>query len=260
MKKTTRLFHVLILTLALALCLPVLAQAQDQGLTLKFNKIIGYLSIGNGEAQGSMRLEAVGPTDLQRVVFTIDGQPLAEVSQAPFSTSFNTENYPLGSHKLSAVGYTASGNELKAQDITVKFVTAAQGMQFAFKILIPILVVLAAAGLLTILLPMLTSRGKKGNIPLGVAQNYSAGGTICKQCGHPYPVHFMAINIFPGYKLERCPNCGRIGPVRVTRDLTNLRAAEAAERRRIKAESPAPELSEEEKLRKELDGSRYQDF
>ena len=55
-------------------------------------------------------------------------------------------------------------------------------------------------------------------------------------------------------KLDRCPYCGRWGFLR-RRSLEELRAAEAAELDGVQGFEP--EISEEEKLRKELDDSRY---
>ncbi len=59
------------------------------------------------------------------------------------------------------------------------------------------------------------------------------------------------------FRFDRCPFCGRWGVVRIA-SLSELRKAEATELEDAKASQPIPEESEEEKLRKELDDSRFQ--
>ena len=61
-------------------------------------------------------------------------------------------------------------------------------------------------------------------------------------------------------KLDRCPHCGKWSVVRRATP-AELSAAEAAELAAAKAEqAETPGLSEEERLRQELEDSRYQDL
>lgn len=250
---------VFITLLAILAGLPSLALAQDESLKLSINKIFGYGGFGGREFQGVMNLSAQGPENLQRVVFFIDGQTMGEDTQAPFELHFDTGSYGLGQHQLTATGYTNDGSQLQSNTITTQFVTAQRGMQRGLSFIIPLLIVIFAAMLLSVVVPMLFNKGKKLETPLGQERHYSAsGGTICPRCKRPFPLHFLAFNFGPGMKMERCPYCGRIGLFR-RYSLSDLRTAEAAERSLAGPTEGIPALTEEEKLRKELEESRYHD-
>jgi len=63
--------HLIRLLLALALCAPALAHAQDgDTLELFVRRNVGYSGIG--EIQGSFRMEATAPPDVGSVTFYID--------------------------------------------------------------------------------------------------------------------------------------------------------------------------------------------
>lgn len=236
---------------------PVLASAQA-ALSLRLSKDFGYSS-GTGKIQGTFSMKASGPDNLSRVIFYIDGKQIGEVSQAPFNLQFNTDSYSLGIHTLSASGYTTDGAELQSNEIKAEFVTASQGWQAALKIAIPIIVLAFGAMLFSALGPALMGRGKKSSLPLGAPRNYGAlGGTVCPKCGRPYSRHIWGMNIVVG-KLDRCPYCGKWS---IARRATpqELKLAEEAELQMAQNESQVPTQSEEEKLRKELDNSRYQDI
>ena len=91
-----------------------------------------------------------------------------------------------------------------------------------------------------------------------VAGQYSiAGGAICPRCTLPYTRNTFSPNLLVG-KLERCPHCGKVAVVRRASP-ADLEAAEA----RLAAgaapgEAPA-EMSEAERLRRQLDDSRFED-
>lgn len=70
-------------------------------------------------------------------------------------------------------------------------------------------------------------------------------------------MHFFAPNIIVG-KLDMCPHCGKWSIVRrYPQDI--LDAAVAAELDLAKAQQTSTPESTEEKLRKELEDSKYQD-
>jgi hypothetical protein len=71
-------------------------------------------------------------------------------------------------------------------------------------------------------------------------------------------MHFFGLNLGLS-KLDRCPYCGKWGLVRA-KPLDVLRAAEAGELEEAQAGSQLSAESEEEKLRKELDDSRFQNM
>jgi DNA-directed RNA polymerase subunit RPC12/RpoP len=248
------------LTLLLIILSTFTVRAQENTqLTLKLSRDFGYSGFG-GDIQGTFTLKASGAENLSRVTFLIDGSTLAEVSQPPFQVQFNTGNYNLGVHTLSAVGRTASGQELQSNAIQANFVTPGEGWSAALKIIIPVLALVLAAALFSAVVPWLTSRGKTSQLPFGTPRNYGVlGAAVCPRCGRPFGRHWWGINLLAG-KLDRCPNCGKWSIVRRATP-AELSAAEAAELAAAKAEQgEAPALSEEERLRRELEDSRYQDL
>lgn len=240
---------------ALSLALPAFAQEGPE-LQLRISKNFGYAA--GGEMQGTFSLRATGPDTLERVVFTLDGEPMGEVGEAPFNFSFNTDNHAMGEHTLAATGYTRDGRTLQSNEIRREFVTAEQGWQSGLRILGPILALVLAVTLITTFLPLIGGK-KRLDTPPGEERQYGfAGGAICPRCQRPFPLRVLSINVSPFHRLDRCPYCGKWSVLR-PRPLQELRAAERAELTRQKAEIPAPEESEEEKLLKELERSRYDD-
>jgi hypothetical protein len=230
------------------------AFAQGEGLTLKLSRDFGYGGFNN-DIQGTFSMKVTGPDNLARVEFYIDATMIGEVTQAPFNLQFVTDNYPLGTHSLSAVGFTADGQELRSNTISANFVSASEGNKATAGFLIPVLVVVAAALLLSALVPLLTGRKKKDLAP-GTPRQYTLGGGICPRCGRPFPFNFLALKLGFG-RVDRCPYCGRYGFVRSV-SMDKLRKAEQAELENAKATLAVPETSEEDKLRKDLDNSKYE--
>jgi hypothetical protein len=246
--------------LLLTILSPFTASAQESAqLTLKLSRNFGYSGFG-ADIQGTFTLRASGPQDLRRVTFLIDGSTLGEASQPPFQVQFNTGNYSLGVHTLSAVGYTASGQELQSNVIQANFVTPGEGWSAALKIIIPLFVVILGAAFLSAVIPWLTGRGKTSQVPPGAPRHYGVlGGAVCPKCGRSFSRHWWGLNMLAG-KLDRCPHCGKWSVVRRATP-AELSAAEAAELAAAKAEQgEAPGLSEQERLRRELEDSRYQDL
>ena len=126
------------------------------------------------------------------------------------------------------------------------------------KIVGPILILTLGISLVSIIGPVVLGRKKRGSIPLGAPRSYgAAGGTICSRCGRPFAVNFFAPNMVFG-KLVLCPHCGKVG-VMARRSPAELQMAEEAERALAAESAPQVQgMSEEEKLQKELDDSRYQ--
>ena len=257
MKKILK-FLLLIGTLAVFFS-PIPASAQTQPeLSLRLSKDFGYSS-GTGSIQGTFSLRASGPDTVRRVVFYLDNQKLGEVAQPPFNLRFNTGDYSLGTHSLSAVGYTTDGRELKSNTIQGNFISGEQATQNTMKIVVPILVLVLLAALLSAIVPALGFRGKKENLPAGAPRNYGAlGGAICPACGRPYARHIWGINLVAG-KLDRCPYCGAWRIVRRASPAA-LRAAELAEIEDAREGEFTASISEEEKLRRELEESKYQNL
>jgi len=116
------------------------------------------------------------------------------------------------------------------------------------------LVLVGAIMLLATLGPLALERlGGRPRRPAGARRDYGLlGGAICPKCGRPFGLHWWAPNLI-GSKFDRCSHCGRWSVVgRASHEA--LAAAEAAE----EAAAPeAPELNPEEKLRRQIEESRY---
>jgi hypothetical protein len=81
-----------------------------------------------------------------------------------------------------------------------------------------------------------------------------AGGAICPRCGRTFARSLLSPNMLVG-KLSRCPHCGKWSVVAAAAP-SALAAAEAA--RRGPAEGLESTLSPEEKLRRQIEDSKYE--
>lgn len=233
-----------------------LAQEEEQELQVSMSRDFGYSS-GTGQVQGTFSIKASGPDSLVKVEFLLDGEVINEDIEAPYRYQFITDNYSPGVHTLTAIGYTQDGRELQGRSITTEFVTAEEGTQAAMRIVIPLLVVIVGLMVFSYVIPSLFRRGK--TTPLGAQRNYGiTGGAICPKCQRPFVINFVAFNVLVG-KLDRCPHCGKWSIVHRT-PIEMLRTAEQAELALDKPNQPGTAgTTEEEKQKKALDDSRYQD-
>ncbi len=94
-----------------------------------------------------------------------------------------------------------------------------------------------------------------GQKQAGEASGYGlSGGAVCLRCGRAFARHPLSPNLIAG-KLSRCPHCGKWSIVpRATP--AALIAAEAAHR--TASETPGAALSEEERLRRQIEASKYE--
>jgi len=250
--KKALFFLLLVALLSMSVVGKVLAQAEE--LNLSFSRDFGYSS-GTGDIQGTFSMKVSGPDDLARVEFYIDDTKIGEDSESPFRLQFTTDNYPLGVRGIITIRYSADWREYRSRIVTANLVSADEGWQAAGKIAIPLITVVFGAILLSVVVPMLIGRGKREELPLGVERKYGLrGGGICPKCKRPFALHLWSLNL--GFsKLDRCPYCGKWSVVRAL-SLAKLRQAERVELEQ--AEGQVLEISEEEKLKKELDDSKYQ--
>ncbi len=243
-----------IVILTLAAWIPARAQQQDQ-LTLSLSRDFGYSS-GSGQIQGTFSMIARGPANLTKVDFLIDGKVIYEDTESPFKVQFNTDAYPLGMHTLSAVGYTSDGTEIKSKEFTREFVAASEGMKAAGRILVPILVIVLLIVGVTTVVPLVSGGRGLAKLAPGTPRNYPLGGAICPKCQRPFAMHIYGLNLLAS-RFDRCPYCGRWSLVRFKSN-AELRAAEQAELERANEKPQVQGETEEEKLKKELDDSKYQ--
>ncbi len=243
----------LVALLAIGLAMAVPAGAQDGEVRLSLSKAWGY-SLG-GQIQGLMNLSVAGPKDTTSVRFELDGEEITTVTHSPFSIQFNTDKYPRGWHKFGATVQTSGGQTLESNTLSAEFVSAEQGWQAAQRIIVPLLVIVVLAMLISTGGQFLLSgRGKQRPEP-GAPRRYGIeGGAICPRCGRPFARHFFSPNLLVG-KLERCPYCGKWSVVAAA-SREALTAAQAAE---VEASrSAVPEASPDEKLRRQIEESRYE--
>lgn len=252
--KAANLFLVFVF-LALFFVQPTNAQESNE-LSLRLSRDFGYAS-GTGSIQGTFSMRVTGPENLARVEFFIDDLKIGEVDKPPFNLRFSTENYDLGNHHLYAIGYTRDGMAMRSNEIRTEFVSASESMKAAGSILIPILIVVVVAMLFSLVTSLSSSR-KLQHLPPGTPRKYgAAGGAICPKCQRPFSRNFFSPNMLLG-KLERCPFCGKWSIVRA-RSMEELRAAEQAEIEDIQVNNFSS-LSDEEKLRQELERSRFHEL
>jgi hypothetical protein len=247
---------VLLVVLLFALSASIAAAQSTPQLQLGLSRDFGY-ALG-GEIQGTFTISIKNPPDnLSRVTFYIDSTSMGEVTQSPFRLQFNTSSYALGAHTFSAIGYTTGGTELASNTISAQFVPASAGTQVILKFVLPVVGLILILALVSVAVPLITSKGKLKGLPLGAPRNYGVGGgAICPKCGRPFPLRLWMINI--GFsKLDRCPFCGRWSLVRRA-SLDELREAEEAELSQAQSGTTVAGESEEDKLKKDLDESRYQ--
>jgi Bacterial Ig domain len=242
------------LLLALAFVLPTLSSvfAQTETLKLSLSRDWGYGGFNN-DIQGTFSMHVKGPDTLVKVEFYIDDTKIGEDIQSPFALQFITDSYALGWHTMSAVGYTSDGQQLKSNSITANFVEP----QSVGKFIYPVLAIVVVAILASTLGPLLMNRGKLVNLPLGEERHYSmGGGGICSKCHRPFALPLFSMNLGLS-KFARCPYCGKWSAVRLL-PIDRLREAERAELEQAKTAQPVIGETEEDRLKKELDNSKYQ--
>ena len=121
--------------------------------------------------------------------------------------------------------------------------------------IVPILAVVFGAMAISAIISIINVRkGKK--LPAGATRSYTFGGGICPKCKRPFGFQLLGLNMIGG-KLTPCPHCGKWSIVKRA-SMNDLHAAELAELNTEKVQ--IPEASDEEKLRKELDDSKYQNL
>lgn len=250
-RKLLRRIAVVLLVLAVCLSGATLSLAQEDApaLELRLSRDFG-MGIGSN-IQGTFSYRVSAPDDVVRVVFLLDGEPVGEVTEAPFRFQFQTDDFPEGPHTLSAVGYTAAGEALRSNSVTRNFLAGEASQQARNWIIGGVVVIIVLSLGVSFAASMLSSRSGK------VAVSGAFGTAVCPNCGKPFARHAWGLNLVVG-KLDRCPHCGkwnlvqRASPAQVeaAMELLGDNAGETA--------VPTP-LTQEETLRKRLEDSRYTD-
>ena len=255
MKKKVLILFVLTILLSM-LSLTAVYAHDDLVFTISLQRNFGYGGFGN-DIQGYFQIKLNGPLEeVAAVTYTLDGEAMGTAMESPFKLDFNTDDFVPGERNLGAKVKLLDGDEVTVQVVRVRILSKQEASQGVFKILGPLLALVAGA---TFISSVVAGRGK-GNIP-GQAQNYSGlyGGAICPKCGHPFPRSFLGINL--GFvRVERCPSCGKwISSRRASS--ADLEAAERAEAEKYRVEKglPAEGRQGEGPDGKAIEDSRYQD-
>jgi len=136
MKKNS--FYIFLVLLAiLGIVTSARAQAVEE-LEFSVSRDFGS-SDGTGDIQGTFSMKVTGPSNLVKVQFYIDNTVIAEDTEPPFKVQFVTDDYAPGMHTMHAIGYTSDGRELRAREMTFKYMTAEESRQRGLKITVPIL-------------------------------------------------------------------------------------------------------------------------
>jgi hypothetical protein len=243
-----------LVTIFVSLTVMSVVSAQSEELKLSLSRDFGSAGF-NGDIQGTFTLKASGPANLERVQFFLDDTLLGEDTEAPFAIQFVTDNYPTGAHVFSATGYPTDGKQITSTTISAVFVSKEEGAAGALKVIVPILVVVFGYMVISALSTMVNVRkGKK--LPAGAPRSYSFGGGICPKCKRPFGFPILGLKMIVG-RLMPCPHCGKWSIMKRA-SISDLHSAELAEL--DKEENQFFKNSEEEKRRKELDDSRYQNL
>jgi len=230
------------------------ASAQGEELTLGLSRDFGSSGF-NGDIQGTFTIKASGPANLERVQFFLDDTLLGEDTESPFAIQFITDNYTTDAHVFSAVGFTTDGKRIGSKTISAVFMSKKEGSTASLKMVVPILAVVFGAMAISAIVSMVNvHKGKK--LPAGAARSYSFGGGICPKCKRPFGFQLLGIHLF-GRKLAPCPHCGKWSVLKRA-TMSELHAAELAEMDTEKAQ--IHNAYDEEKIRKELDDSKYQNL
>jgi hypothetical protein len=213
-------------------------------LELRLRRNFGY-SLG-AQMQGTFTLRVSGPADLERVEFLLDGQVIGEDTEAPFEFGFNTRDHAEGLHELSAIGYTAGGEQLRSSSIGRQFVTT----NTVTVIVLAIVVLVVAFRLGSYLLARRASGGQGGRVDYGFL-----GGAVCPNCGQPFGVHWWSLRLGLS-RFDRCPHCRKWNLVqRASREA--LEAAEQTPGADADDKTTDEAGREEEAKRRRLEESRF---
>lgn len=233
------------------LAVPAGAQEEEPALSLRLSRDFGY---GSGlQVQGRFSYRVDAPDSVVRVEFMLDEEVIGEDDEAPFRLNFVTGNYAEGWHTLSARGYTAGGEQLVSNTVQREFVPPQQTYTRIGAILLLVVAFVVARYLITRPRGTDTSGRKRRGYGL-------LGGTVCTRCGRPFAFPLWSVNLMAG-RIARCPHCGKWGFMQRASPQV-LAAAEAFERDLEEGEpedGTAVPGSEEERLRRQLDDSRYDD-
>ena len=244
-KILTLLFTAFLLGL---LALPVCAQDAPYSLRLRRDWGTGLGS----RIQGRFTLSISGDENaIQTVRYTLDGQEMASLDQAPFRFSFDTGTYAAGNHELAAQLMLKDGSSSSTAPLRVEFLAGDEARKVIISILLPIIAISLGASLVSVLVQSASARKAKA----AGLQTTLARPSVCKHCGQAFSRPLIGgINLLTG-KYTPCPHCGKwqiAKPASPAEVQEALEAQAAARENPVKADPQAAE-------REAIDDSKYMD-
>ena len=245
----------LVFTLLGAAVTPARAQNTDYGIRLVRN--FGYG--GGANIRGTFTISLTGDeTQVEKVSFLIDGSSIAVIDTPPFKFQFQTDDYGVGTHLLTAKYTLNDGTTALTSSLQYNFVSKDEESKQVTPIFFGIGGVTVIALLAVALVQGTLLKGKRKSYEPGEPRNYGMlGGTVCPKCGRPFPRHLWGIKLVVG-RLDRCDNCGKWSMTHRA-SAAELAAAEAAERGEVLADQQVSAGSEKPDQKNALDDSRYMD-
>ena len=234
--------------------------ADSADFNIRLQRDFGYGGMGNN-IQGRFSILVSDDIDFVEVLFYMDDLEMGKVTEAPFRFQFSTDDFPPGAHEYWALGVLADGSELVSNRISVFVLSkeeANSGLGFIFLIIFGgIGVVLLLSFVISSIVSKKVKQGEYFDENLLPKGFHAHGGTICKKCGKPYAYKVFSGN-FITHKLDRCPHCGKMTFSRpMSRSLMIAAAEDMHDPDKTETGDNIGGLSEEEKLRKQLEESKY---
>ncbi len=227
MMNSHKVFPITLVIAALLLGSVAVAEAAPS-VKLSLRRDWGYGGLGN-DINGSFTAIATVSSDVVKVEFYLNQSLTQTVTGAPFEWKFDTNNYPLGLYVISAKAYDASGASATSS-VTADFVKSPGFPSWVIGVIV------AAVAIIVVLYRVGVFGGSS-----------SLGMTRCPNCGEVFPRKWSPIHML-GSLLNTCPKCGKrffAGKLRDT------------EEKPTKPEEK--NVSEEDKLREDLERSKYEE-
>jgi len=251
MKKRTFLFLILAVLFAMSYSAVL---GQDSPFSLKLTRDWGY---GNGaDINGRMSLAVKGDLEnIQEVIFFLDNETLATVTESPFKVQFDTNTFDPGLHTLTAEVKTKTGETYTTSGLVANFLDKNTANQSTLKTMLLVGGIILASLAVQLLMRKNADKNPKvdenGQIQYGVF-----GGAVCPNCGQPFSRSFFGINLL-AMRLERCPHCGKLVQARRATP-SQLTSAQLQSRPESAALSQARSKAEE--IKDSYDDSKYTDL
>jgi uncharacterized C2H2 Zn-finger protein len=214
--------------MALALCASFFAATEVSAtptISLSLTRTNGY-SWGN-DINGHFSLSAHVSSDVVRVEFYLDDALQFTATGSSFSWAFDTNDYPLGQHNITAVAYDSAGQQASSSVLSKNFVEMPVSFYFILILVVGVAVVISVVA-------VFYARKK-------------SGFTKCPNCGYVFRRQYGWIHLGTVYR-NICPKCGKgfwaksyDGPIDNNEE-----------------SSSRDTLSEEERLKRDIEDSKYE--